>query len=272
MCFDQLCPVQSTTDSGDSYSTTGSLPNGEAPSPANPIGNPSLPGITTSGGLNWVGQAIFQLNSSLILSYDFAVTNATVDEAIVSNAAGSGVDDQVTLFGQYVAKAGAWTAADTLTAVWVGINDVGLPWQLGEEPPIEATLQRYLELLKILYTNGLKSFVLFTLPPFDQAPGVVLGAPEEGQDLLRSYIDTYNNGVASILEELKACHDDVKGQVFDTAPAFRRALKSPETYGAPNATCFNADGVSCLWTDYFHPGVAIQELVAGDLVKETGFF
>lgn len=88
----------------------------------------------------------------------------------------------------------------------------------------------------------------------------------------RRHIDTYNNGVGSILKKLKACHHDVKEQVFDTAPAFRMALESPERYGAPNKTCFSIDGVSCLWTDYFQADVAIQELMAEDLVKETGFF
>ncbi|CAG9981892.1 unnamed protein product [Clonostachys byssicola] len=71
-----------------------------------------------------------------------------------------------------------------------------------EEPPIEAVLQGYLELLKTLYTNGLRIFALFTLPQ------------------LRGYINTYNNGVGGTLKELKGCHHDVREQAFDTAPAF----------------------------------------------------
>jgi phospholipase/lecithinase/hemolysin len=258
---------------GDSYSTTGSLANGIAPSRANPIGNPGFPGITTSGGVNWVGQAIAKLNSSVVLSNNFAVSGATVDEALVSNESGTGIDDQVALFGQYVAKAGSWKAANTLTAIWVGINDVGLPWQEGKEPPIAAVLQRYLELLNTLYNGGLRRFILFTLPPFDRAPGVI-GAPVEAQDVLRSYITNYNNGVRSIAKQFKAAHRDIRGQVqiLDTAPAFRKAFANPQKYGAPNATCFDSNGVSCLWHDTFHPGVAIQKLVAEDLVKATKFF
>jgi phospholipase/lecithinase/hemolysin len=214
---------------GDSYSTTGSSVTGAAPSRANPIGNPEFPGITTSGGLNWVGQAIAKLNSSVVLSYNFAVTGATVDEALVSNESGTGVDDQVALFGQYVAKAGTWKAPNTLAAIWVGINDVGLPWQVGEKPPIAAVLQRYRELLDNLYNDGLRRFILFTLPPFDRAPGV-LGATVEAQNVLRSYITTYNNGVRSIAQQFKAAHRDIRGhvQILDTTPAFQKALANPQ--------------------------------------------
>lgn len=150
--------------SGDSYSTTSSFAGGATPSLANPIGNPQFPGQTTSGGLNWVGQAIAKLNSSVVLSHDFAVSGATIDTSIVQTWAGSGVDDQVDLFGQYIADAGTWNPQNTLTAVWVGINDVGHPYWDGIEAPICQAMQRYLQLLNILYGHGLRNFILFTVP------------------------------------------------------------------------------------------------------------
>ena len=153
-----------TLSSGDSYSSTSSWAGGAAPSDANPIGNPQFPGQTTSGGLNWVGQAIAELNSSVVYSHDFAVSGATIDTAIVDTWAGSGVDDQVDLFGQYVADSGTWTPQDTLTVVWVGINDVGHPYWDGKVAPICQVMKRYLELLDILYSHGLRKFVLFTVP------------------------------------------------------------------------------------------------------------
>lgn len=113
--------------------------------------------------MNWVGQAISQLNTSLVLSYDFAVSGATIDTAIVSTWAGSGVDDQVDLFGQYVVDA-PWTAEETLTVVWIGINDVGHPYWDGIEPPFDRIMARYLELLETLYDHGLRRFALFTVP------------------------------------------------------------------------------------------------------------
>ena len=75
-------------------------------------------------------------------------------------------------------------------------------------------------------------------------------------------IDKYNAALAARLEQFKTAHPDVEAVLVDTAPAFNEALASPAKYGAPNATCFNADGVSCLWFNDYHPAVAINQLVA----------
>ncbi|KAI9147574.1 Acetylesterase [Paramyrothecium foliicola] len=256
---------------GDSYSTTSSFAGGATPSLANPIGNPQFPGQTTSGGLNWVGQAIAKLNSSVVLSHDFAVSGATIDTSIVQTWAGSGVDDQVDLFGQYIADAGTWNPQNTLTAVWVGINDVGHPYWDGIEAPICQAMQRYLQLLNILYGHGLRNFILFSVPPFDRAPAF-LSEPVAKVDKLRANIVKYNNGVKNLLANFMDEHEDVEGQIFDTAPAFQKAYANPQAYGAPDATCVNGNGVSCLWYDNYHPGIAIQKLVAEDVVKQTRFF
>lgn len=66
-----------------------------APSAANPIGNPAFPGSTTSGGLNWVGNAIAVYNSTEVFAYDLAVTGATTDNDIVETYAQYNFDDQV---------------------------------------------------------------------------------------------------------------------------------------------------------------------------------
>lgn len=61
--------------------------------------------------------------------------------------------------------------------------------------------------------------------------------------------------------------------IVDTAGPFNRALESPTAYGAPNATCYNSDGKSCLWFNDYHPGVAINELVAEAVADAwKGFF
>jgi phospholipase/lecithinase/hemolysin len=256
---------------GDSYSSTSSWAGGAIPSTENPIGNPEFPGQTTSGGLNWVGQAIAKLNTSVVLSYDFAVSGATIDTSIVDTWAGSGVDDQVDLFGKYVAEAGTWSAENTLAVVWIGINDLGHPYWDGYASPICRVMKRYLELLDILYGYGLRRFMLFTVPPFDGVPAFKT-EPKEKVDNLRAGIVTYNKRVESLLSEFKAAYDDVEGEIFDTAPAFREAYANPQNYGSPDASCVNADGVSCLWYDTYHPGVAIQRLVAEEVVKATDFF
>lgn len=132
------------------------------PSPGSPLGNPALPGQTTANGLNWVGQLTSVMNTSTVLTYNFAVTGATVDKEIVSTYAQYCVDDQVGQYKEYVAD--KMSSAETLVAVWIGINDLGEPFWKKSAAPIEKTMDRYFELLKTLSETGLKKFALLTVP------------------------------------------------------------------------------------------------------------
>ena len=75
-------------------------------------------------------------------------------------------------------------------------------------------------------------------------------------------IATYNEALAARLAAFKAANAGITATLIDTAAPFNTALDAPTVYGAPNATCYNADGVSCLWFNDYHPGVAINKLVA----------
>ncbi|KAI0447318.1 carbohydrate esterase family 16 protein [Xylaria telfairii] len=259
---------------GDSYSTTNSWVGSTAPSTSNPIGNPSFPGTTTSGGLNWVGQVIAKQNTSLVFAYDLAVTGATTDKEIVDTYAQYNFDDQVeTLFNTYLAGSSApWeNIGDVMTTVWVGINDVGEPFWDGVPAPVGAILDRYFGLLETLYATGLRNYILFTIPPFDRAPAILYQSADRVASL-RSDIKTYNAGLASRLAAFKSKHSDIKARLFDTAPTFTTVLDNPTAYGAPDATCVNGDGKSCLWADTYHPGLVIHEHLAEALVKAVDFF
>ncbi|RAL64341.1 hypothetical protein DID88_001817 [Monilinia fructigena] len=55
--------------------------------------------------------------------------------------------------------------------------------------------------------------------------------------------------------------------------SFYTALKNPAAHNATDSTCANSDGTTCLWYDNYHPGQAIQKLVAQNFVKAlTGTF
>ncbi|KAI1824480.1 hypothetical protein F4861DRAFT_255781 [Xylaria intraflava] len=259
---------------GDSYSTTNSWVGNTAPSASDPIGNPAFPGQTTSGGLNWVGQAISKQNTTLVLAYDLAVTGATTDKEIVDTYAQYNFDDQVeTLFGTYLTgDAAPWgSAADVLAAVWFGINDVGEPYWDGVPAPIDAILDRYFGLLDELYADGLRNYVLFTVPPFDRAPAF-LNEPADGVASLRSDIETYNSQLASRLAAFGERYADVTARLFDTTSTFATVIDDPTAYGAADATCISDDGTSCLWTDSYHPGLVIHERLAEALVQTVDFF
>ncbi|KAI1335900.1 hypothetical protein F5Y15DRAFT_396116 [Xylariaceae sp. FL0016] len=261
---------------GDSYSTTGSWIGSDKPSAANPIGNPALPGTTTSGGLNWVGQVASRLNDTLIYAYDLAVSGATTDNDIVATYAQYNFDDQVeALWATYLADAPAdyapWTAETALAAVWIGINDVGEPFWDGIAAPIDGIMDRYFGLLQELYDDGMRNFLLLNIPPFDQAPAIV------SQDAtmvasLQADIASYNAALADRLADFTSANSGVTAQVFDTNPSFDAALGDPTAYGAADATCVNGDGTSCLWADTYHPGLAIHELLGEALVEAVDFF
>ncbi len=76
-------------------------------------------------------------------------------------------------------------------------------------------------------------------------------------------VNALNTQLAARLETFKAQNSGVSTAVMvDSAWAIDKAIANPRTYGAPDATCLNKDGRSCLWWDNLHPGTAIQRLFA----------
>lgn len=153
--------------SGDSYSQTGFDISLEQPSSANPLGNPALPGWTTSGGLNWIGQLVTTYAPSTILSYNFAYGGATVDSDIVAPYDPSVLSmiDQVQIFSDNLASHSEWISENTIVGVWMGVNDVGNSWYLANSSDINAAaVGVYFDQLQILYDAGLRQFLLLTVP------------------------------------------------------------------------------------------------------------
>lgn len=156
--------------SGDSYSTTEFYIQGGYPSSSDPIGEPGLPGSTTSGGLNWVGQVTSELNSTLLLTYDWAYYGADTSNNIINTGVTTDFIAQVGEFEEYLVPAPSeaeWTSSNTLVAVWMGINDVGeCFWESSLYPtcPITEVMETYFGLLEELYNNGARKFVLLMVP------------------------------------------------------------------------------------------------------------
>ncbi|KAJ4326743.1 hypothetical protein N0V84_002863 [Fusarium piperis] len=258
---------------GDSYSQTGFDINGEKPSSSNPLGNPPFPGWTAAGGVNWVGSMAAEVNSSLVLAYNFAYGGATVDADIVTPYLPTvrSMEDQVDQFVNNLSKRpnyAPWKASNTLAGVWMGVNDVGNShWAPNVTNIMEASVTRYFELLQVLYDSGLRRFVLLSVPPTDLTP-TMLNQGQENTSRLISAIALFNQHLTSKLRAFKKTNRQAKITLVDTSRAFNKAVKDPKAYGAPDALCINPDGVSCLWMDGYHPGVAIERLVAKDVVND----
>ncbi|TEY38149.1 hypothetical protein BOTCAL_0494g00030 [Botryotinia calthae] len=258
---------------GDSYTSDGFYGGATLPSAKNPLGV-ALPGTTTDGGLGWLGVVATELNSSLVLGYDYAEYGATTDNSLV-NGDTHDLIAQVTEFETYAAhnaSTAPWTKDNTMAIVWMGINDVGNAYWDGFVTPYDAILDVYFARLQNLYDAGIRYFTLFTIPPFDQAP-VFAEQTAQNMDYVRGNISTYNADLVTRLATFKSANSGVTGTIFNTTKSFYTVLDNPTTYGSPDATCMNADGTSCLWYDAYHPGQAIQKLVAENFVKAmSGIF
>ncbi|CCD43789.2 carbohydrate esterase family 16 protein [Botrytis cinerea T4] len=252
---------------GDSYTRTLFSITGTKPSADNPIGNPPFPGTTTDAGLNWIDYLVTAYNTSLTLSYNFAVGGSTVDDNVVpsiTNGAKSLVE-QTAIFTANLAPKPSyapWTSANTLFAVWFGINDIDLSYAYSNESELfKEIFDTYWKQLDIMYYYGGRNFALLTVPPTNKTPRV-LGYNSTAQAAYPSSIAAWNTLVKNTAAEFQSERSGTTVKVIDTSVPFNTALSNPTAYGSPNAVCYNTNGVSCLWWNSFHPGQAVQKLVA----------
>lgn len=128
--------------------------------------------------------------------------------------------------------------------------------------------------MDLLYDAGARRFLLLDVPPFNRSQySIVLGSSTH--DTISKTIPSFNKNLRARVDPFIAAHSDARLQIFDTSETFNSILDSPQAWGAPNNTCANADGVSCLWWDPLHPGRSIQYSLATKLasyLKSQGFY
>ncbi|KAJ8058985.1 hypothetical protein OCU04_011967 [Sclerotinia nivalis] len=258
---------------GDSYSQTGFDITGTKPSADNPIGNPAFPGYTSDNGINWIGHLVETYNSSLILSYNFAYGGAVVDASIVTPYESTVLTliNQTAEFIDNLSPAPtdvAWTADNSLFALWFGVNDIGNSyWLSNETDVISAIFDKYFAQAQLLYNAGGRNFLFLNCPPIDKSP-MMLAYGDSVTSLEATVITAYNTELRARVATFKSANTGLTTYVFDTQVPFNNALNAPATYGATNATCFDADGTTCLWFNNLHPGQAIQKLVAEGVAEQ----
>jgi phospholipase/lecithinase/hemolysin len=130
-------------------------------------------------------------------------------------------------------------------------------------------VNQYLAQVAKLYAGGARNFLFLTVPPIQKTPEVEAESTST-QTQEGTAVDTYNKLLASGVEAFKAKNSGVTTWVFDTTAPFNEAINNPTKYGAPNANCYNGDGVSCLWFNNYHPGQAIHKLVAAGIAALVG--
>ncbi|OLN82385.1 Thermolabile hemolysin 2, partial [Colletotrichum chlorophyti] len=276
--------------SGDSYSQTGFNTSLEAPNPANPLGNPSYPGWTSSNGPNWVDYLTVKHNASLLYTYNLAYGGATVDAALVKPYADTvlTLKDQVqTLFKEaYGSRASpAWSGADSLFAFWIGVNDIGNSYWNGPEATAALNAKIvgvYEALVRELYDTGARNFVWLKVPPVDRTP-MLLAENADAQKLARDDIADFNGRVGELAATVGALEGSnawvvdanaVFNGVLDNVGAFEatNGLKNTTAYceayengtDAPD-TLVESCGVRVneyFWLNSLHPTYPIHDAVA----------
>jgi phospholipase/lecithinase/hemolysin len=90
----------------------------------------------------------------------------------------------------------------------------------------------------------------------------MLTLSSDNNALLSASIVAYNANLATRLSAFTKKNTGVVATIVDTTVPFMTAINNPTAYGSPDATCYNSDGTSCLWFNDYHPGIAINKLVA----------
>ncbi|KAK4447387.1 carbohydrate esterase family 16 protein [Podospora aff. communis PSN243] len=256
---------------GDSYTATGFNPSSTKPSASNPLGNPPLPGSTFSGSHSWPGFLATSFNTSLTLTYNYAVGGATVDSAVVAPP-GNGIPSFVEQTNSWRSGAGTkpsyapWSGENALAGAFFGINDILQSYWRGGDAPVSRMADRYFAQFEAMYALGVRNFFVLTVPPMDKVPQI-MGQSASGRSRIMGVVNGWNSQLASRLATFKAQGPGVTAVVVDSAVALNKAVANPRAYGAPDATCLNRNGRSCLWWDNLHPGEAIQRLFAEEVAK-----
>lgn len=227
------------------------------PSADNPFGNPAYPGYTSSNGPNWVGYLTVKYNASQLQTYNFAYGGATVDSALVKPYQPTvlSVKQQVQeeFLPGYTGDAPTaqspppWTGADSVFALWIGINDVGNSYSAGANssgPLYTQVFDVYSGLVDQLYGSGARNFVFVNVPPVDRSP-LTVGQGEEAVAVEKAAIEDWNQRVVDTAAALKRNHtEDANVWVYDANKSFGEVLDDPSVYeqtaGLKNTTTFCA--------------------------------
>ncbi|OBS26091.1 hypothetical protein FPOA_00035 [Fusarium poae] len=260
-------------------------PNGrllDGPSAINPIGNPKLPGITSSGGKNWVINMATEFNTTLTLAYIFARSGSTVDDNIIPvripNRFTFG--NQIIHFNDTIGHRpdyAPWTPKNTVATIWFGINDLGLVLNRGGlegiDDRLEAANRRIFELTELLYDIGLRQFVFIEVPPVELYPGHQTKKCDENHkhkhEMFLYGVNLWNRALRENTIQFGQTHPDAKATYVDVWDIFYQAFFYPKSLEAKNATCIDPKGKDCLWADGGHAGRKIHQLIGARVAEKA---
>jgi phospholipase/lecithinase/hemolysin len=167
-----------------------------------------------------------------------------------------------------------WNSSNSLFPIWFGINDIMNGYFAAPSNwtnLAEAVVGVYFEQAQELYDLGARNMLFVTVPPIQRTPKILAwNATAQAQAIYA--VESFNCLVRSGVENFRKSNNESRAiRMFNSTPVFEEVLNNPSAYGAPDASCYNSNGVSCLWWNDFHPGQAIHGVLAGAVANLTGF-
>ncbi|KAI9663438.1 MAG: hypothetical protein M1829_006076 [Trizodia sp. TS-e1964] len=281
--------VQHMFTFGDSYSATGFNPKvGPQPNSGDVL---SQVHWTSCGGPNWVSYLTTTYNKSPFLQYNLAVGGATVDTAIAGTYRSNVLSFRqqveelfLPIYGSASTPA-PWTGANSLFAIWIGINDIIDCQGASLNDKIDSVIAEYGILVEKLYTAGARNFLFLDVPAIELSP-MVARSGQVGQAKYAQGIFYYNQKLSSMADQFAQKHCDVTAFEFDAYHLTKHVLEHPsehpETQGLKDVTTFcpnyalvytpDTKDPACayalkdyMWHDQLHPTSAIHSLWAGKI-------
>ena len=229
--------------SGDSYSSSDVLIN------------PQSPYHTSCNGPNWVDDLTDGFNASVLTTKDYAIPGSAVDFEIIPNGkVDNSTDDFVHQLANYK-KDFAKAPADSVFAVFFGINDINFSDNQWDAPETSTVMNKYSDLLEEvrtpilsvpdasipdasqiheliyvpqLYDTGTRTIIALNVPPIDRSPqasSMPMG-PEQIK-LWKAAVIEYNTALTAMLASLGDKYTDASIFQLNTTLIFDKVLDDP---------------------------------------------
>ncbi|KAK1671571.1 hypothetical protein BDP55DRAFT_617426 [Colletotrichum godetiae] len=217
---------------GDSYTRTGFYATRDQPSIVNPLGNPTYPGPTSANGQNWIQYLTTKHNASLLLTYNFAQSGATVDTTLVTSSIDVVSQVENGFIPNYTGNNQTWGADSSLFGFFIGINDIGKSYTNGNSTDLHPLIfDRYAELVEEVYEAGARNFLFLNVPPLERMPRTTQSsAAGERIPLEKAAVEDWNERLGVLVNDLRETHGDVTMFQYDTYGLFDRVIDTPGRY------------------------------------------
>ncbi|KXH26797.1 fungal cellulose binding domain-containing protein [Colletotrichum salicis] len=217
---------------GDSYTRTGFCVTRDQPSIVNPLGNPTYPGPTSANGENWIQYLTTKHNASLLLTYNFAQSGATVDTTLVTSIIDAVSQVENGFIPNYTGTNQTWDAESFLFGFFIGINDIGKSYSNGNSTDLHPLIfDKYAKLVEEVYEAGARNFLFLNVPPLERMPRTTQSnAAQERIPLEKSAVEDWNERLNVFVNELREAHGDATMFQYDTYGLFGRVINTPGRY------------------------------------------